>query len=83
MLKQHFGSDRLRSYVRPVVAVAPDRGQDGFRDTRSKQTGGLSLPWDHAEFRVSWIDRSRHLLVFLQVRHQISTGELRVVPVSD
>src|SRR5215468_3723448 len=35
------GSDRLRSYVRPVDAVAHDRCQDGFRDMSSKQYGGF------------------------------------------
>src|SRR5215470_1927076 len=35
------GSDRLRSYVRPVDAVAHDLCQDGFRDMSSKQYGGF------------------------------------------
>jgi hypothetical protein len=36
-----YGSKRLRSYVRSVVAVAHDRCQDGFRDASSKQEGDL------------------------------------------
>ena len=34
-------SKRLRSYVRPVVAVAHDRCRDGFRNASSKQEGDL------------------------------------------
>src|ERR1700733_15312173 len=36
-------SKRLRSYVRSVDAVAHDRCQDGFRDTRPKQKFGIEL----------------------------------------
>src|SRR5690348_15844030 len=35
------GSKRLRSYVRPVDAVAHDRCQDGLRDASPKQFGGV------------------------------------------
>src|SRR5262245_65732270 len=38
-------SDRLRSYVRSVVAVAHDRCQDGFRDASPKQGSGLGGRW--------------------------------------
>ena len=34
-------TDRLRSYVRSVVAVAHDRCQDGFRDASSKHNRGI------------------------------------------
>jgi hypothetical protein len=42
-------------------------GQDGFRDTSSKHCCGRQRPMDQAECLVSWIDRSHHLLVSLQV----------------
>ena len=42
-------------------------GQDGFRDTRSKQDGDLVKAIGHARsLSLSWIDRSHHLLVSLQ-----------------
>jgi hypothetical protein len=42
-------------------------GQDGFRDTSSKHCYDRQRPMDQAECLVSWIDRSHHLLVSLQV----------------
>jgi hypothetical protein len=42
-------------------------GQDGFRDTSSNHCCDLRRPMDQAECLVSWIDRSHHLLVTLQV----------------
>jgi hypothetical protein len=42
-------------------------GQDGLRDTSSKHCCDRQRPMDQAECLVSWIERSHHLLVFLQV----------------
>src|SRR5207237_4415637 len=56
-------SDRLRSYVRSVVAVAHLRCQDGFRDTSSKQYGGIEHHWVPRSVSRLGIDRSHHLLV--------------------
>jgi hypothetical protein len=51
-------SDRLRSYVRSVVAVAHDRCQDGFRDARSKHPHGVFCQWVPRIFSRLGIDRS-------------------------
>src|SRR5712664_4003927 len=51
-------SDRLRSYVRSVVAVAHDRCQDGFRDARSKQPNGVFCQWVPRIVSRLGIDRS-------------------------
>jgi hypothetical protein len=61
------GSDRLRSYVRSVVAVAHDRCQDGFRNTSSKHFCGIAAPLRSTECLASRIDRSHHLLLLMQV----------------
>ena len=42
-------------------------GQDGFRDASSKHFSDLWRPLDPTECLASWIDRSHHLLVTLQV----------------
>jgi hypothetical protein len=42
-------------------------GQDGFRDKSSGQFHGLVGPLGDSEYLASWIDRSHHLLVTLQV----------------
>ncbi len=42
-------------------------GQDGFRDASSKHPSDLWRPVESAECLASWIDRSHHLLVALQV----------------
>ena len=55
-------SDRLRSYVRSVVAVAHDRCQDGFRDARSKQCSGFGSHWVPRSVSRLGIDRSHQLL---------------------
>src|SRR6516225_7651937 len=60
-------SDRLRSYVRSVVAVTHDRCQDGIRDVSSKQHGGVEvMPLGLSECLTSRIDRSHHLSLFEQ-----------------
>src|ERR1700674_5887786 len=56
------GSDRLRSYVRSVVAVAHDRCQDGFRDARSKHLGDIEYRWVPRSVSRLGIDRPHHLL---------------------
>ena len=42
-------------------------GQDGFRDASSKHPSDLWRPVESTECLASWIDRSHHLLVALQV----------------
>ena len=42
-------------------------GQDGFRDASSKNPNDLWRPAESTESLASWIDRSHHLLVALQV----------------
>jgi len=42
-------------------------GQDGFRDASSKHPSDLWRPVDSTECLASWIDRSHHLLIALQV----------------
>ena len=57
------GSDRLRSYVRSVDAVAHDRCQDGFRDARSKHNRDVGhRRWVPRSVSRLAIDRSHHLL---------------------
>ena len=61
-------TDRLRSYVRSVVAVAHDRCQDGVRDVSSKQGCGFKcLPLGPTEY-LTFSDRSiaHHLLLIEQ-----------------
>ena len=60
------GSDRLRSYVRSVIAVAHDRCQDGFRDASSKQRSDLGCHWVPRSVSRLGIDRSRQLLLLEQ-----------------
>jgi hypothetical protein len=53
------GSDRLRSYVRSVDAVAHDRCQDGFRDVSSEQDSGFECHWvPRSVLRLGSIDRT-------------------------
>src|ERR1700730_9581634 len=42
-------------------------GQDGFREASSKHPSDLWRPVESTECLASWIDRSHHLLVALQV----------------
>ena len=55
-------SDRLRSYVRSVVAATHDRCQAGFRDASSKQSRGLGCHWVPRSVSRLGIDRSHQLL---------------------
>ena len=62
-------------------------GQDGFRDKGSKQHYDLrKRPLGLSECPVSWIDRSHHLLLILQVlasaQHGCSSVAPRVWPIS-
>ena len=62
-------------------------GQDGFRDKGSKQHYDLrKRPLGLSECPVSWIDRSHHLLIILQVlasaQHGCSSVAPRVWPIS-
>jgi len=62
-------------------------GQDGFRDKGSKQHCDLDRrPLGQPECPASWIDRSHHLLIILQVlasaQHGCSSGAPRVWPIS-
>ncbi len=72
-------TDRLRSYVRPVVAVAHDRCQDGFRDASSEHNRGIGNPAGfHGMSRV-W-DRSITLICIVssKLRPQREGGCSRV-----
>ena len=56
----HMSGLSMRSHM--------NAGQDGFRDPSSKQRCDLAVgPLSLSECLVSWIDRSHHLLVILQV----------------
>ncbi len=66
-----------------LVRSHMNAGQDGFRDMGSKQYCDLSRgPLGLTECPASWIDRSHHLLIILQVWHQLSTVAVQVLPVS-
>ena len=59
--------DRLRSYVRSVVAVAHDRCEDGVRDMSPRTVWRFRVvPLDSMEYLMSRIDRSHHLLLLKQ-----------------
>jgi hypothetical protein len=60
-LDSERASDRLRSYIRPVVAVAHDRGQDGLRNARAKHASDLESHWVPRLVSRFEIDRSHQL----------------------
>jgi len=55
-------------------------GQDGFRDASSKHPSDLWRPVESTECLASWIDRSHHLLVALQVLASAQHGCSWVAP---
>lgn len=56
-------TDRLRPYVRPVVAFAHERWPRWFPQHRPRHQVGLEGPKGSPEYPVSRIDRSHHLLL--------------------
>jgi hypothetical protein len=63
----------MRSYM--------NAGQGGFRDKGSKQQCDLREgPLGLSEYLVSWIDRSHHLLIILQVLASAQHGCSKVAP---
>ena len=48
-------------------------GQDGFRNASSEHDCDLRRPVSHPEYLASWIDRSHHLLILLQVPTSTNT----------
>ncbi len=56
-------TDRLRPYVRPVVAFAHERWPRWFPQHRPRHQVGLEGPKGCPEYPVSRIDRSHHLLL--------------------
>jgi transposase len=55
-------------------------GQDGLRDANSKHDCDLWGPLGHSEYFASWIDRSHHLLIILQVLASAQHGCSSVAP---
>ena len=63
-------------YVRPHMTA----GQDGFRNSGSEQDCDLRWPLQIPEYPASWIDRSHHLLISLQVPVSAQHGCISLAP---